>query len=138
MGKSRALQFVEFDGGCMIPITHRLNHDGYFRKRLKSSRDGGHHVMMHRAIFEELNGPIPDGNEIDHQCSNRGCCNPNHMRPLSRDVHLRLTNRNRYAERLLEAELYWKTTGCSGVALADKFGVSFSTGCKWIRDWTTD
>jgi hypothetical protein len=36
----------------------------------------------HRVFWEDANGPIPEGCEIDHLCRNRGCVNPDHMEPV--------------------------------------------------------
>jgi hypothetical protein len=44
----------------------------------------GKSVAAHRLAYELTNGPIPPGMEIDHQCRNRSCCNPDHLQPLTR------------------------------------------------------
>lgn len=64
-GKKLILEATET--GCIIPTSHKLNADGYFRKET--------------------------------------------------------------------AREYWLETGCTGLALCEKFGVSFSSACKWIREW---
>ena len=43
----------------------------------------GRMKMAHRAIYEILIGPIPEGLVLDHLCRNRGCCNPLHMEPVT-------------------------------------------------------
>lgn len=42
----------------------------------------------HRAMFELLRGPIPDGMVIDHLCRNRRCVNPAHMEPVTSRVNV--------------------------------------------------
>lgn len=37
----------------------------------------------HRAIYEEVKGPIPAGLHIDHICRVRCCVNPDHLRAVS-------------------------------------------------------
>ena len=37
----------------------------------------------HRIAWELLRGPIPEGLVIDHQCRNRACCNPEHLRVVT-------------------------------------------------------
>lgn len=39
--------------------------------------------LSHRASYEALTGPIPDGLVIDHLCRNRGCVNPDHLEPVT-------------------------------------------------------
>lgn len=45
---------------------------------------GGHRdcrpIGSHRVAWILTRGPIPPGMSILHQCDNRGCCNPAHMR----------------------------------------------------------
>src|SRR6266581_3341479 len=40
--------------------------------------------LAHRLAYQLTVGPIPDGLVIDHLCSNKVCCNPSHMEPVSR------------------------------------------------------
>lgn len=39
---------------------------------------------VHRATYEMVHGPIPDGLEADHLCRNRACCNPAHIEAVTR------------------------------------------------------
>lgn len=45
--------------------------------------------LTHRAAYEALVGPIPDGMEVDHLCRNRACCNPAHLEPVTHGVNMR-------------------------------------------------
>ena len=38
----------------------------------------------HRVSYSLAHGEVPDAVEIDHQCRNRACVNPSHMRAVSR------------------------------------------------------
>jgi len=50
------IKLKQIETGCIIPTSHKLNHDGYFRKY-----DGKRLVMYHRTVWEAENGEIPDG-----------------------------------------------------------------------------
>lgn len=41
------------------------------------SRNGK--IRAHRAVWADVNGPIPDGMVVRHKCDNPGCCNPEHL-----------------------------------------------------------
>lgn len=45
------------------------------------------HVYVHRLVYEEAHGPIPDGMQIDHVkewgCEHRNCVNPAHLQPVT-------------------------------------------------------
>lgn len=49
----------------------------------------GKMVGAHRAAYELLVGPIPDGLHIDHLCCNRPCVNPAHLEPVTMQENLR-------------------------------------------------
>ena len=40
-------------------------------------------VRTHRAAYETLVGPIPEGLVLDHLCRNRACYNPSHLEPVT-------------------------------------------------------
>lgn len=116
---------------CLTQTSHKLNKDGYFRKKIK-----GRATMYHRFIWEEVHGKIPSGYEINHLCKNRGCCNVEHLECITKEDHIIITNKERYKARLDSAHIFW---GCNpditGVELAKLFDVSFSAACGWIRGW---
>jgi hypothetical protein len=54
--------------------------------RFGSKRYGcrkGQTTMAHRIAYELLVGPIPEGMTLDHLCRDRGCCNPDHLEPVT-------------------------------------------------------
>ena len=46
--------------------------------------DGNKSTRAHRWLYEHLNGPIPNGMDLDHLCRNRSCCHPLHVEPVTR------------------------------------------------------
>lgn len=49
----------------------------------------GRNVLAHRAVYELLVGPIPDGLELDHLCRNKLCVSPWHLEPVTHRENLR-------------------------------------------------
>lgn len=61
----------------------------------------GKKAYVHRVVFEQTHGPIPEGHQIDHTCANepglrrrerrarRRCCNPEHLEsvPQRENIH---------------------------------------------------
>ena len=42
------------------------------------------HILSYRHFV----GDVPEGKELDHLCENKGCCNPNHLEPVSHEVNV--------------------------------------------------
>lgn len=126
----KELIFKKTETGCIIPISHTLNQDGYFRKHIN-----GKGVMYHRHRWARKYGEIPEGFEIDHKCKNRACCNTRHLQMLSNHEHTVKDNRGRYehkreeARAILEESPYMASTD-----IGKLIGVSFSAVTKWRRD----
>ncbi|MES2211457.1 MAG: HNH endonuclease signature motif containing protein [Chloroflexota bacterium] len=49
----------------------------------------GRFQQAHRAVYEEVRGPIPDGLHLDHLCRNRACVRPDHLEPVTAGENLR-------------------------------------------------
>jgi hypothetical protein len=49
------------------------------KNRLRQHATGGKALRVHRFVWESVNGPVPDGMDVDHICRNRLCCNINHQ-----------------------------------------------------------
>src|SRR6266436_444602 len=45
---------------------------------------------VHRLVYELLLGVVPKGRELHHSCRNRRCCNPEHLRVVTRAEHHQL------------------------------------------------
>lgn len=69
---------VDKSGDCWV-WTGAKTKKGYgiFRE---SMRQAGGLWRAHRWAWREANGPIPDGMEVDHECRNRACVRPSHLR----------------------------------------------------------
>lgn len=136
--RGKQLVLKELSNGCIIPLSHKLNQDGYFRCRDPRYTGKGRAplIMYHRYVWEITHGVIPDGYEIDHLCHNRACCNIQHLRCIEGVQHTINHNKTRYKEREERAKEYWLShENVTGTDLASLFCVTFSTGSRWIRKW---
>lgn len=135
MANRKQLVLEETEDGCIVPTSHKLNHDGYFRKHVWV--DGQLKAMMyHRYCWELEHGKIPEGYEVDHLCKVRHCCNVKHLQLLLSSEHRTKDNTGRNSDKKARAFSIWdKDRGITGTALAGQVGVSYSATCKWIREW---
>lgn len=62
--------------GCWL-WTGSLTNQGY-----GSMQVDGVGTTAHRAAYQALVGPVPEGLVLDHLCRNRRCCNPAHLEPV--------------------------------------------------------
>lgn len=127
---NKPLVFITLPTGCYVPTSHKLNIDGYFRKRW-----GDETEMFHRFIWRAHGNEIPEGHEIDHLCNNRSCCNVKHLQCIPRIQHLVETNSQRYLGRKAAAFKRWLEGNINASQLAREFGVTSSSGSKWVREW---
>ena len=45
--------------------------------------DQGKHHYAYRFLWQQLNGPVPAGLQLDHLCRVRACVNPDHLEPVT-------------------------------------------------------
>lgn len=116
---------VEDIDGCHVCTSHAVNKDGYVRL-YAGAGESPRMKFLHRIEWEKVNGPVPEGYELDHLCRNRNCCNVAHLQLLTRSEHKVKTNKERYAERTEEI-LKLLMTGVSLTEVAIKTGVCYHT-----------
>jgi hypothetical protein len=64
-------------GPCWVWIPTKID-DGYGVFRINNK-----YIGAHRASYELMIGPIPEGLELDHLCRVRRCVNPSHLEPVT-------------------------------------------------------
>jgi hypothetical protein len=65
------------------PATGCWNYTGAIDRGYGRFWVDGRTVMAHRFAWEQANGPVPDGKQLDHLCRNRSCVNPGHLEPVT-------------------------------------------------------
>lgn len=84
----------------------------------------GRKVVAHRAVYEEVVGPVPEGLVVDHLCGVPACVNPEHLEAVTREENCR---RGRATKLTLEQATEIKGSPGSAGSIAARFGVTPST-----------
>ncbi len=83
--KSSLLRFAKFvlvSNGCWLWTGAQQG--GGYGAFWKPSDDEPRLVPAHRAAYQLMVGPIPEGLTLDHLCRTRLCVRPSHLEPVSR------------------------------------------------------
>lgn len=82
--------------GC---ITYEGTRDKRDYGHLKTPTAMGPGTLAHRRSYELVRGPIPEGLELDHLCSNPPCVNPAHLEPVTHAENMRRAAERRKARQ---------------------------------------
>ena len=99
---------------------------------------GSHQRRAHRLMWEHVNGPIPSGLMVRHDCANRACVNPAHLlvgtafdnaQDTKRHGHL-ARGQNHWASKLTDEDIAsafeWRQGGMTYRDIADRLAVSYT------------
>lgn len=76
--------------GCWIWAFGRIHRLEYGHIHRGSRTDGTRQWMAaHVFAYEEINGQVPSGLELDHRCRVRSCVNPDHLEPVTHTTNVR-------------------------------------------------
>ena len=81
------------EGTCLIwqgPTSGEGRGGGYGRFSFE-----GVTSAVHRAVYATVHGPIPPKKQIDHECNNRLCCNPLHLKHMTHKKNQKLRDQRR-------------------------------------------
>ena len=81
--------------GCWL-WTGAVNSAGYGYK-------GRWTNLAHKRAYLLWKGEVPKGLQLDHRCSVKACCNPDHLKPAPRGLNTQLA----YIEK--HKQMPWKT-----------------------------
>lgn len=71
-----AEKWREDENGCHVWTAAKIS-NGYGYFHLGTGR------LAHRVAWEWANGPVPEGEQLDHLCRNRACVNVKHLEPVT-------------------------------------------------------
>lgn len=92
-GKKLQRTYIKTEKGCLVPEHLSPDNDGYYRVGIK-----GKARSLHRKLWIDVHGDIPEGMCIRHKCDNRKCCNVDHMELGTNDDNVRdRVSRNKYS-----------------------------------------
>jgi HNH endonuclease len=79
------------DGWCWY-WSGRKSRNGYGRFYIDQNE-----IAVHRLIYQLFVKPLPQTKQLDHKCSMKWCCNPEHLEPVTNKENARRRDERRGA-----------------------------------------
>jgi hypothetical protein len=145
--KRKPITYKVTDSGCFICTSHSRDDAGYIKYYLGRGENGEKMLgYMHKFIYEECFGSVPDGLVVRHGCDNPSCINPQHLdigTPLQNSADMVVRHRvargtSIHTSKLTEDDVRSiRKSNLTEKELGKMFGVSSSTinkvkrGIRW-------
>ena len=83
MNRSDVMNFVspEPNSGCWPGLA------GCVQNKYGTAYIEGKNRRIHKVLWEQENGPVPLGLELDHLCRNTFCVNPRHLEAVTHQIN---------------------------------------------------
>lgn len=108
--------------GCWV-WQRTLNNNGYAVGSF--TKEGGAHVLLvHRYLYEQKIGPVPEGMVLDHQCGNTRCVNPEHLQPMTQRSNVLRQTSTKLSDADVRKAMLMHRDGMSWRAVAAELGVT--------------
>jgi hypothetical protein len=88
---------------------------------------GGRNHNAHRAVYEELRGPVPNGCVLDHKCRNPSCVNPDHMEPISQAENVRRGRKAVLTHDIVREIKRLQSQGVRSIDISRRLGLNKNT-----------
>jgi hypothetical protein len=125
------------DSGCWL-WKQSVTGSGY--GMMPTGRGG--FIAAHRYAYQRFVGPIPDGRHLHHVCEVRRCCNPEHLKPVTRREHAVEHGRGHTPDEYAAALILVREVGLSDAARTSGISpaVLSANGAIGLSPklWTTD
>jgi HNH endonuclease len=90
--------------------------------------------LMHRVMYEQVYGAIPEGLELDHLCRNRPCVRPDHLEAVTHAVNTRRGPQTKLTEEIAAEIRRRVAAGENRQALAAEVGIDYTIICDIVND----
>ena len=118
--------------GCWLWTAKRLpNGYGVIGEGGKRGRT----LYAHRVAYEHFVGEIEEGQQLHHECGNRGCVNPNHLVALPPKEHNRIAEAVKLNEDAIELILEMRAWSNAKLARALRIDPSVVSRVRHLKAW---